>query len=114
MRIRRQLAEGSPAAYLPDLAGSLNNLAAFLSEVGRGEEALEAAQESVGRYRELAESSPAAYLPGLAGSLNTLANHLSDVGRREEALKPARRRCASAGSWLNPVPQPIYPTWPCR
>ena len=90
MRRYRQLAEASPAAYLPDLAMSLNTLAIRLSEVGRGEEALEPAQESVRIRRELAESSPAAYLPGLAVSLNNLANHLSDVGRGEEALEPAQ------------------------
>ena len=42
----RQLAEASPAAYLPDLATSLNNLASRLGEVGRREEALATAAGS--------------------------------------------------------------------
>ena len=87
--IRRQLAEASPAAYLPDLAGSLNNLANRLGESGRREEALETAGEAVALYRQLAEASPAAYLPDLAGSLNNLANRLGESGRREEALETA-------------------------
>jgi hypothetical protein len=40
MDIRRGLVEANPAAYLPDLAMSLNNLGAGLSDVGRWVEAL--------------------------------------------------------------------------
>ena len=36
----RALAEAAPAAHTPNLAGSLNNLASFLSEAGQREEAL--------------------------------------------------------------------------
>ena len=78
--------EASPAAYTPDLARSLNNLAGFLSGAGRSGEALEAAQEAVGLYRELVEASPAAYTPDLAASLNNLANILKEKGQYEEAL----------------------------
>ena len=53
---------------------SLNNLAAFLSEVGRRQEALDRPrEESVAIRRQLAEASPDAYLPDLAMSLNNLA-----------------------------------------
>ena len=86
----RDLVEASPAAYTPDLAGSLNNLAGFLSGAGRSGEALEAAQEAVRLRRELVEASPAAYTPDLAGSLNNLANRLSEVGRSGEALEAAQ------------------------
>ena len=41
VELYRGLAEASPAAYTPDLAGSLNNLAAFLSAVGEQDSALE-------------------------------------------------------------------------
>ena len=82
----RDLVEASPAAYTPDLAGSLNNLANILSGAGRSGEALEAAQEAVGLYRELVEASPAAYTPDLAASLNNLANILKEKGQYEEAL----------------------------
>ena len=90
VRLRRALAEVSPAAYTPRLAGSLNNLAAFLSGVGDREGALVAAREAVELYRGLAEVSPAAYTPRLAASLNNLAIRLSEVGERNEALVAAR------------------------
>ena len=63
--IRRQLAQDSPAAYLPDLAMSLSNLASSLSEAGQWEEALEMAREAVTLRRQLAQDNPAAYLPDL-------------------------------------------------
>ena len=68
VRLRRELVEASPAAYTPDLARSLNNLAGFLSGAGRSGEALEAAQEAVGLYRELVEASPARKSPRLNSS----------------------------------------------
>ena len=85
----RRLAEAAPDAYLPNLAASLNNLATFLSEVGRRADALAPATEAVTIRRQLAETAPDAYLPNLAASLNNLANRLSEVGRRADALAPA-------------------------
>ncbi|MFC8850687.1 tetratricopeptide repeat protein, partial [Micromonospora sp. NPDC057141] len=91
-----------PGAYLPELAGSLNNLGLRLSELGRREEALPPAEEAAAIYRRLAEAIPGAYLPELAGSLNNLGLRLSELGRREEALPPVeeavtiRRRLAGA------------------
>ena len=82
--------QGSPEAYTPRLAMSLNNLANILSDVGRSGEALGAAQEAVELYRALVQGSPEAYTPDLAGSLNNLANRLSDVGRSGEALEAAQ------------------------
>ena len=43
----REAASSDPDAYLPDLAGSVNNLANRLAEVGRRAEGLAAAQEAV-------------------------------------------------------------------
>uniref|UniRef100_UPI0028E9A9DD tetratricopeptide repeat protein n=2 Tax=Actinomyces naeslundii TaxID=1655 RepID=UPI0028E9A9DD len=86
----RVLAQASPAAYTPNLAGALNNLATILSGVGRSGEALEVAQEAVDLYRVLAQASPAAYTPNLAGALNNLATILSGVGRSGEALEVAQ------------------------
>jgi tetratricopeptide (TPR) repeat protein len=68
----------------------LNNLASRLSELGRREEALAAAQEAVRLRRELAAARPDAFLPNLAVSLNNLAAMLSELGRREEALATAQ------------------------
>jgi tetratricopeptide (TPR) repeat protein len=69
---------------------SLNNLAAFLSELGDREAALNAAREAVDLYRALAAQRPDAFRPDLAMSLNNLANHLGELGDREAALTAAR------------------------
>ena len=90
VELYRGLAEVSPAAYTPRLAGSLSNLANCLSGVGDRDGALGAAREAVELYRGLAKDSPAAYTPDLAMSLNNLANCLSGVGERNEALVAAR------------------------
>ena len=80
---------GNPAAYLPALASSLNNLGIRLSETGNRREALGPAQEAVDIRRVLADpesGNPAAYLPDLASSLNNLGIRLSETGNRREAL----------------------------
>ncbi|MFI6153034.1 tetratricopeptide repeat protein, partial [Kitasatospora sp. NPDC051170] len=89
VRLRRGLAQTNSAAYLPDLAAALSNVANHLSGVGRREEAVAPAEEAADIYRGLAQANSAAYLPDLAGALNNLAIRLSGVGRREEALAPA-------------------------
>ncbi|MFE2997231.1 tetratricopeptide repeat-containing serine protease family protein [Nocardia sp. NPDC059246] len=75
-----------PDSFMPDLAGSLNNLSNRLADVGRREDALTTVEESVTVYRGLATARPDAFLPDLATSLNNLSNRLADVGRREDAL----------------------------
>ncbi len=89
--IYRQLAEVNPAAYLPDLAMSLNNLGGQLPEAGSPDEPLAPPQQALDIYRQLAEVNPAAYLPNLAGSLTNLGGQLSEAGRRDEALEPAQQ-----------------------
>ena len=79
----------APDIFIPNLALSLNNLANTLSDLGRLEEALKAAEEAVGLRRALAGARPDAFIPNLAASLNNLAVRLSALGRREEALKAA-------------------------
>ncbi|HSV67566.1 MAG TPA: tetratricopeptide repeat protein, partial [Mycobacteriales bacterium] len=88
--IYRALAEAEPAAYLPDLAMSLNNLGIRLAEVGDKRAALEPTREATGIYRALAEAAAAAYLPDLAASLNNLGVYLSQVGDTRAALEPTR------------------------
>ncbi|MEU0245075.1 tetratricopeptide repeat protein, partial [Streptomyces sp. NPDC006235] len=80
VRIRRQLTHTNPAAYLPHLATSLNNLANRLAGTGDHQGALEPAHEAVRIRRQLTHTNPAAYLPHLATSLNNLANHLAGTG----------------------------------
>ena len=58
MKIRRRLAEERPDAFLPDLATSLNNQSARLSDLGRREDALAAIEEAVKIRRRLAEAAP--------------------------------------------------------
>ena len=82
----RGLAQATPDVFLPELAGSLNNQSAMLSELGRREEALEAIEEAVELRRWLAAASPEAFLPELAMSLNNQSAMLSALGCREEAL----------------------------
>jgi len=53
----RQLAEASPAAYLPDLAGSLNNLAVRLAEVGQTNAADHAYQEAIDGFGDNAQAT---------------------------------------------------------
>jgi tetratricopeptide (TPR) repeat protein len=77
----------TPREEPEERARVLNMLGFALSEMGRREEALEAAQEAVDLYRRLAAQRPDAFLPDLAMSLNNLGIRLSEMGRREEALQ---------------------------
>jgi tetratricopeptide (TPR) repeat protein len=86
VKIRRALAAARPDAFLPDLAGSLNNQSNLLRDVGRREDALTAIEEAVKIRRALAAARPDALLPDLAASLNNQSILLRDVGRREDAL----------------------------
>jgi tetratricopeptide (TPR) repeat protein len=74
---------------LATLAGLKNNLANRLSDLGRREDALAAAEEAVRRYRALAAARPDAFTADLARCLNNLAAMLRDLGRREDALAAA-------------------------
>jgi hypothetical protein len=76
-------------AYLPALAGSVNNLAVRLGESGRRVEALAAAQEAVALCRELVELNRDAFLPDLAMSVNKLAIDLAESGWRADGLAAA-------------------------
>jgi tetratricopeptide (TPR) repeat protein len=86
------------AADQPDLAAekarALGNLSVRLSDLGRREDALAAAEEAVALYRTLAAQRPDAFRPDLATSLNNLAAMLSDLGRREDALAAAEEAVA--------------------
>ena len=83
--LREAVFEATPA----ELAGSLNNLGNRLGAVGRYDEALKAAEDSVALYRDLLARQPDAYAADLARSLNNLGSRLDAVGRYDEALKAA-------------------------
>jgi tetratricopeptide (TPR) repeat protein len=79
---------------LSERARNLNNQSVTLSELGRREDALKAAEEAVAVYRRLAQLWPDAYEPYLAGSLKNLGKMLSELGRREEAREAAEEAVA--------------------
>ncbi|MGP9820594.1 tetratricopeptide repeat protein [Salinarimonas sp. NSM] len=71
-------------------AGWINNLSVRLSDLGRREDALAAAEEAAASYRGLAAERPGAFMPVLAGVLKNIATFRSDLGRREDALAAAK------------------------
>ncbi|MFD6313225.1 tetratricopeptide repeat protein, partial [Streptomyces nigra] len=90
VHIRRSLADAHPETHYPTLALSLNNLALYLSHVGRHDEALLAITEAVDLCRALSAANPDAFLPSLADSLSNLAAVLRLLGRRAEASEAGR------------------------
>ena len=115
-RIYRRLAEASPAAFLPDLATSLNNLSNRLAEAGRpGGGAGRRSAKPSSIYRRLAEANPAAFLPDLATSLNNLSNRLAEAGDRDGgAGRRSTKPSTSTGGWPRPTPPRSSPTSPRR
>jgi tetratricopeptide (TPR) repeat protein len=94
------------------LASTLNNLANGLSELGRREAALAAAEEAAALYRGLAAAQPDAFLPDLAMRLNNLATGLSELGRREAALAAGEEAVALYRGWRRRGPTRSDRTWP--
>jgi tetratricopeptide (TPR) repeat protein len=78
------------------LGAVLIDLSNHLSNVGRFEEALKAAEQTEGLWRDLAAKQPEAYTTDWATSLGNLGNNLRHVGRFEEALKAAEQ---AEGLW---------------
>jgi hypothetical protein len=74
LQIYRSLAQENPAAYLPDVAMTLNNLANLQKDKNEFGSAQEKYEEALQIYRALAQENPAAYLPDVAMTLNNLAN----------------------------------------
>jgi tetratricopeptide (TPR) repeat protein len=89
---------------------ALNNLGEFLSDLGRREDALAAAQEATDIRRRLAAARPDAFLPDLASSLNNLGLHLSELGRREDALAAAQEAVAALAPFFLKLPA-AYGQW---
>jgi len=79
--IYQRLATANPAAYEPDLAASLNNLAIRYSESGRRNEAIAPAEKARDIYERLATENPAAYEPNLANSFGTLGTIYVELGK---------------------------------
>jgi tetratricopeptide (TPR) repeat protein/uncharacterized protein YdhG (YjbR/CyaY superfamily) len=71
--------------FLPDLAGTLNNLGNALSDKGMLDEAIDRYEEALKLCRDLAEKDER-YLPDLATTLNNLGNALYKEGSLDEAI----------------------------
>ena len=85
LEIRREQAKANPAAYLPDVATTLNNLGVLYRNTQRLKESADAYTEALQIRRELAKANPAAYLPDVAGTLNNLGNLHKAEGQNIEA-----------------------------
>jgi tetratricopeptide (TPR) repeat protein len=81
----REAGRSKDLTALRNAGGWFNNLALRLKDLRWREEALAAAEVSVGLRRALAEMLPEAAVPDLAQSINTLANRLHDLGQHEKA-----------------------------
>ena len=97
----RRLAEANPAAYLPDVAMSLNNQSNRRSELGDRAGALAAIDEAVTIRRRLAKANPAAYLPNLARALG-------QSGRLRRDMKAPDHAAAIWNAALDDQILPIY------
>jgi tetratricopeptide (TPR) repeat protein len=86
LEIRRELAKQNPATFLPDVAGTLNNLAVLHSDTNEMVIALSEYTEALEIRRELAKQNPATFLPDVAGTLNNLAVLHSNTNEMAIAL----------------------------
>ena len=85
LRTYRQLAETNPAAYLPAVARTLNNLGILYRDTQRLQESEQVYLEALRTYRQLAETNPAAYLPYVAHTLNNLGILYRNTQRLQES-----------------------------
>lgn len=88
-----------------DLAESLDSMANLLRELGRNEESITVAQQTVELYHSLVATHPDRYLPPLAAAMRTLGNSLSVAGRHQEASQAAR--AATEAEQLSHVPSDV-------
>ena len=101
-QIYRRLAATRPDAFLPDLALSLSNIGAMLSDLGRRKRRWRRARRRSRSAGGSRRRGPTPSSPTSPASLNNLGLDLSDLGRREEALAASqeaveiRRRLAAA------------------
>ncbi len=112
--LRRQLAAARPDAFTPDMASALNNLASYLSALGRWEEALAAGEKAAALYHRLAAARPDAFTPDLASALNNLANRFSALGRARRRWRPLRRLRRFTAGLLPRAPTLSRPIWRVR
>ncbi|MGB3496101.1 MAG: tetratricopeptide repeat protein [Elainellaceae cyanobacterium] len=78
LNVRRTLAEENPRTYLPNVAGTLNNLGLLQSDQHDFDRAQSSYEEALQMYRTLAAENPRTYLPNVAMTLNNVAGLQSD------------------------------------
>ena len=85
LKMYRELANKNPEKYLPDVAGSLNNLGILLKDINELKQAQTYYEEALVIFQELAKRNPEAYLPYVAMSLNNLGVLFSDINEFKKA-----------------------------
>lgn len=100
----RRMATEEPDAYQPKLAAALDALARRLSDLGRHEEALRAADEAVDVYEELQARHPGSYRAALGMATSNFAVQLDRLGRHQDSVGPRRAggRAAARGTPQRP------------
>lgn len=83
--MNRALAIENPQRAEPELAKALHNVGIWLSQAGRREDALAAADEAVTMYRRFAHTDAPDAMRNLAWSLVTFGNRLAETGDAERA-----------------------------
>lgn len=102
LEISRELAAEHPEKYLPDVAKTLNNLAALLKDRNELDEAQKKYSEALEIRRKLAQDQPDAHLKNIATLLNNLGtvffdktNYVAARENFEEALEIYRKLAKS-------------------
>ena len=94
---------------LPNVAGTLNNLALLHSDTHDFKVAEKEYQEALGIRRELAKTTPEAYLPDVAGTLNNLALLHSGTHNFKVAKKEYREALAKYRELAKTTPEAYLP-----
>ena len=87
LQIRRELAEKNPEAYKLDVATTLHNLGASLSNTNEFKQAQTCHEEALKLYQELADQNPKAYMSDVAMTLNNLVVLYMKLKKKEEAVR---------------------------
>ncbi|WP_455993364.1 tetratricopeptide repeat protein [Porphyromonas endodontalis] len=87
LQIHRELAQQNPEAYLPKVAGSLNNLGNLLRNTNNLKKAQDYYEKALQIRRELAQQNPEAYKPDVAMTQQNLTILYLGLGKKEDAEK---------------------------
>ncbi|MBK8567802.1 MAG: tetratricopeptide repeat protein [Saprospiraceae bacterium] len=85
--IQRRIAAKNPEAFMPELAGTLNNLGLLLNANDSFTEAEKSFDEALKILRKLVDRNPKMYLLPLAKTLHHLGNLKTDIENYDEAEK---------------------------